>query len=187
MEDFLIYNMEEGRLEENTALLQGFQKLLASKGLKAKTMNQHVENIKFFAQDYLFNYNSKALIDLTAEDIRDYLGTWYIRKWAGVSKTNITQNLVAFKKFAKYLHDTKKISEDDYQDILDLCKDKAYFLKRFDAYNSLPSESSEFGVAFEQWMLEEEEFSEGFVDDFDSEALHESIDNLFKKYGRKMP
>ena len=68
-----------------------------------------------------------------------------------------------------------------------MCKDKTYFLKRFDGYNSLPLGPSDSGGEFEQWMLEEDEFSDGFVEDFDLEARHKALDKVFKKFGRKMP
>jgi hypothetical protein len=91
----------------NTKLLTAFRKELARAGLSAKTVDQHVETIRVFAQSYLLAQEPpRGLLELTRADLHTYLMT----AGRGANRTS-------FKRFVRFLSTTGRLDHEGAADL----------------------------------------------------------------------
>jgi len=65
--------------KHNEQLLIEFQQWLKKQSLKPKTINNHVDNMRFYANEFLLRYDIIPIEKGTTE-IGSYLGDFFIRK-----------------------------------------------------------------------------------------------------------
>lgn len=135
---------EQQQYWENEIAL--FGKYLADEGkLKADTIDKHMDRMQFMTTVYFDNYE----IDydqLQGETIIDFLGRFYISTVLNSSKSDITAYLPSIKKWVQFLLQSEKISAQQCAEVLDVCKNKEFFLERFEQYMEADSE-----LALEDW------------------------------------
>ncbi|WP_261302614.1 SEC-C metal-binding domain-containing protein [Paenibacillus andongensis] len=123
-----------------------FGKYLAEEGkLKADTIDKHVDRIQFMATVYFDNYEIDYE-ELQSETIIDFLGRFYISNVLNSSKSDISAYLPSIKKWVQFLLQSEKISARQCAEVLDVCKNKEFFLERFEQYMEADSE-----LALEDW------------------------------------
>lgn len=106
-----IDNPEQIRIS-NQKIIKAFRKALGKSGLSPKKMQEHLDAITHFAEDFLITQSPpKLLLDITAQDIKSYVQT----------KSKV--NFVSFKRFIWFLRDTMRIYWDDAEDLLAYLKD----------------------------------------------------------------
>ncbi len=147
--------MPRRRLEKRTKrLIQRFYKhLTMKKGLSDETASKHAQRIEFFALHYLRDYEGKSLLDASGNDIENYLGDWYIQRVLNSSKSDVRPALVAFKKFFKFLYETRKIDKEQLQDIVSACESPQRYIRRFETYFELEPWTPTWDEDFEDWLL----------------------------------
>ena len=84
--------------KHNNKLLAEFEKYLKKKSLKSKTIKNHIDNIKFYVNDFLLRYEIIPA-EKGALRIGSFLGDFFIRKASWASKYTIQENIASFKKF----------------------------------------------------------------------------------------
>ncbi|KRE51039.1 YecA family protein [Paenibacillus sp. Soil724D2] len=123
-----------------------FGKYLAEEGkLKADTIDKHMDRMQFMTTVYFNNYE----IDyeqLQRETIVDFLGRFYISNVLNSSKSDISAYLPSIKKWVQFLQQSEKISAKQCADVLDVCKNKEFFVERFEQYMEANSD-----LALENW------------------------------------
>lgn len=132
-----------------------YNHLKQEKGLSKETASAHAHQIRFFTLHYLTEYEGKRLLEVTSAEIEDYLGNWYIRKVWGSGRSDARAILVAFKKFYKFLHERGNIEEEQLNDILSACKTPQRYIRRFESYFELDSESETWDEDFKIWFMQE--------------------------------
>ena len=65
--------------KRNQKYLNDFKKHLKNQELSEKTINKHVDNVKFYLNQYLTYYDIIKM-EYGIEEIGSYLGDWFIRK-----------------------------------------------------------------------------------------------------------
>ena len=115
----LDYEQAEAAIRtDNQQLLDAFQVSLKAAELTDKTIKTHLTNLDFLG-DYLANYEPLRRLDEADEaDVCSFLLEWYPRKamWASPSQT---QSLVAsFRKFYRFLGETRRMNEKRVSKIL---------------------------------------------------------------------
>lgn len=128
----------ERQVEETTAknqeLLDAFQAHLESKSLKPKTVKSHVDNIAFFANDYLLR-DEITPVEKGASEIGWFLGDFFIRKTTWASKSSIKENIASFKKFYTFLNEQGKVSNEELNEMKTIIKEeKDIWLDEVDSY-----------------------------------------------------
>ncbi|MGM0653302.1 MAG: hypothetical protein ACQES4_11075 [Bacillota bacterium] len=80
VEDF--DELREKQWERSKIVFESFFKYLVEKGLKETTAAQKTNMVIFFIMKYLFIYSdhTESILEVYDEDIRTFLGNWYIRK-----------------------------------------------------------------------------------------------------------
>ena len=114
----------------NNELILDFKKLLKKAKLTTKTINNHVLNIDFFANDFLLRYEIIELKDGIIH-IDTFLGDYYIRKtmWSSKSATNLY--VASFKKFYTMLYEKDIITLKELNELKDLIKEeKKYWIEQ---------------------------------------------------------
>ncbi len=98
----------------NYPLIRGFADYLIDTNLSQKTVDKHCNNVDFYANEFLLNYETST-VDEGSDSIGSFLGSWFIRKTAWASENTIKENLTSLKKFYKWLHETDRLPKEDYQ------------------------------------------------------------------------
>lgn len=110
-------------LAANAELLDTFYTHLESKNLSPKTAGRHANNIAFFADRYLADYEATSLVD-GYDMIAGFLGDWFIRKAMWSNEKSIRENITSFRKYYAFLRDSGIIEEGEYKALLASIKEQ---------------------------------------------------------------
>ena len=118
----------------NQPILDGFEIWLKQAGWSEKTIQDHVDNIRFFTRyQVYYGYSLRRLDEATSGDVYDFLEDWFPRKalWASVSSMKVY--LASFKKFFQWMGQTGLVSPETVADVLDTLKfERDVFLRKVD-------------------------------------------------------
>ncbi len=121
------YKEWESQIEKakkhNNKLLIEFEKWLKKKSLKPNTIKNHIDNIEFYANDFLLRYETIP-IEEGALEIGGFLGGYFIRKTSWASKYTIQENIASFKKFYTFLNEIGKFSTGELKEMKELIKEE---------------------------------------------------------------
>lgn len=123
--------------EENIStdiILSAFKQDLEAKNLTTKTIDKHMVNLENFF-DFIEDEQMEPPHDYD-ELILSFLGDYYIRKYLYSSKSDVASYLATFKKLADTLSKRNWITPEEKTDVKDLCKEKAFFMHRFDTFET---------------------------------------------------
>ena len=98
----------------NQPALDLFEESL-SKFIK-KTIRNHMDNVRFFLNDYSTYYAFKTYEDAW-EDIDGYLGDFFIRKCLWSTPATIKSTAASIKKFYKCLYEHQLFAKEDYDQL----------------------------------------------------------------------
>lgn len=119
VDDYKQYEIECEKIREsNKQLLEDFANWLRRSNLADKTINEHVQNIDFYINEYLL-YEDAVEPQDGVLSVRMFLGYWFIRKAMWASQTSIKRNAASSKKFYQYLYERGWVDKAD----LDLLKE----------------------------------------------------------------
>lgn len=126
----------ENERKKNDKYLKEFQKWLENKGLKDKTIMNHVSNMDFYLNDYL-NYYEITPMEEGIYDAYSFLSDWFIRKCLYASKTSIKENATSIKKFYQCMSEAGIVSVEDYKSLeKDLKDNMDDFLENLEDYDN---------------------------------------------------
>jgi len=148
VEDF--DELREKQWERSKIVFESFFKYLVEKGLKETTAAQKTNMVIFFIMKYLFIYSdhTESILEVYDEDIRTFLGNWYIRKSWTPRETEMNKVLKAIADFYTFLNKGGFIDKLHLQEIKEVCKDKEWFSRRLKDYFELEDEE------FEEWIMD---------------------------------
>ncbi|MCT4614636.1 MAG: hypothetical protein N4A49_07165 [Marinifilaceae bacterium] len=109
--------------KHNEDLLLEFKKHLENKSLKPKTINGHIDNMRFFANYYLLRYDIIP-IEKGSIEIGSYLGDFFIRKACWASKYTIQENIASFKKLYTFFCQKGYTSIVDLEEMKEIIKEE---------------------------------------------------------------
>ena len=109
--------------KENNELLENFKKWLQETGLSEKTINSHVNNAKFFINEFLV-YEEAIPASEGGLHISMFLGYWFIKKAMWASPAEIKANAASLKKFYTFLQKSGTIEEKELEDITKTIKEE---------------------------------------------------------------
>ena len=140
--EFMDGSVEEGEVEEdeemymrNEQMLDLFEESISH--LKPKTIDNHVENVDFFINDYLYDRNG-----LSFEEgiwyVDSFLGDFFIRKCMWSTPGTIKSTAASIKKFYKCMLDNDRIQQSDYKYLCEEIKEKMpEWQARCEEYNNM--------------------------------------------------
>lgn len=114
--------IEEAKTHNNKLLIE-FEKHLKTKSLKLKTIKNHLDNVEFYANDFLLYYEIIP-VEKGILQIGSFLGDFFIRKASWASKYTIQEYIASFKKFYSFLNEIGKVSEIELAEMKELIKDE---------------------------------------------------------------
>ena len=114
--------IEEAKMHNNKLLIE-FEKHLKTKSLKSNTINNHIDNVEFYANEFLLRYEIIP-VEKGALEIGNFLGGFFIRKASWASKYTIQENIASFKKFYSFLNKIGKVSNIELTEMKELIKDE---------------------------------------------------------------
>lgn len=120
--------------EHNEKVLIEFQEYLEKKSLSPKTINKHVDNMRFYANDFLLRYDLTP-IEQGSDEIGSFLGDYFIRKTSWASKYTIQDNATGFIKLYTFLHEKGSITKEELMDMKEMIKEKKpYWIGEVERY-----------------------------------------------------
>ena len=108
--------------KENEVYLEWFKQDLEEKGLKPKTIRNHLENMDLYLNEYL-QYEDANSMEKGIDMASDFLGYWFIRKCLWSSPDTVRSCSASIKKFYKSMLARGKISQEDYDMLVFTIKD----------------------------------------------------------------
>jgi len=95
------------------------------------------------------------------------------------TKSDVRAILVAFKKFFKFLYETREIGKEQLDDILEACTSPQRYIRRFETYFELDPECETWEADFDEWSMGYEEEIE--VDYEQPYEVNEEINGAFSE------
>jgi site-specific recombinase XerD len=117
----------------NQPILDGFEEWLYQSTLSEKTINDHVDNIRFFTKYLILDKDPPCRLDEATDwDVYCFLADWFPRKALWCSLTSVKVYLATFKKFFKWMGETGLVPRERVADVLDTLKlDRDELLAKF--------------------------------------------------------
>ncbi|MBE9115276.1 site-specific integrase [Lusitaniella coriacea LEGE 07157] len=118
------YDEQVEKIEHyNQPILDGFKDWLEKSNLSAKTVRNHVNNIESFAE-YLVCYEPlRRLDEIEDNDVSDFLIDWFPRKALWASESTVKSYIASFRKFAKYMIESQRMSAEQETEIRETLKE----------------------------------------------------------------
>lgn len=99
-------------IEQNEKMLMEFKKyLIEEKNLSKKTTNRHAEQLDFYLNIYLSDYEKVTPI-ISVDSVYSFLGDFFVRKNLSSSQTSLKQTGSALKKMYQFLYEAGEISKN---------------------------------------------------------------------------
>ena len=131
------------------SIFAAFRDYLLNKGCKEDLTERQVGNITYYVMNYFFVYADEiSVLETNETTIRKFLGNWYIRKNWSPNIKEIKEILSALFDFFEFLKSTNLIPKEQYESIINTCKDKDWFEKRLKTYKTAKGEN------FKEWIEE---------------------------------
>jgi len=108
---------------ENEKLLEAFGEWLDAKGLKKKTLQDHIFNADFFINTYLLYYDATFASE-GVHDISSFFNEWFCRKAMWASENSVKKIAASLKKFYQYLFEVGVVKERDVSELKATCRDE---------------------------------------------------------------
>jgi site-specific recombinase XerD len=137
MESYEQYEKDCNKIrKENEKLISLFDQWMVNNNVSSKTSDKHCSNIDFYINEFLLYEEAIPAIE-GVNRIEMFLGYWFIKKAMWASKTSIKENATSLKKFYQFLHESKKISKDSFEDLKDTIKEGMHeWLETLERYDN---------------------------------------------------
>ena len=138
MDDYEKYEKNvQKNIKRNERFLKEFKNEMNKQNLSPKTINKHLNNIKFYLNTYL-NYFDVIKMEDGAQEIDLFLGDWFIHKCLWASITSIKENATSIKKFYKCMYELNHINKDTYDDLcLSIKENMEDWLEELTAFDNM--------------------------------------------------
>jgi len=138
MEDYEKLEIEcEKERVKNKKLLEEFSNWLKESGLTKKTINRHINNVNFYINEYLLNYDLTEAKD-GIDEIDMFIGDWFIRKAMWSSRAEIKANATSLKKFYTFMNEKGLVEDIELKELKIAIKmGMPEWLKAMEEYKSL--------------------------------------------------
>lgn len=122
--DYQAYEAECNRIrKENEEYLRIFEEDLEAKGLKPKTISNHISNVAFYINEYLLREEPREMED-GCYATSMFFSWFFIRKCMWSTPATIKSTAASFKKFYKSMLEHGKIDKSSYEDLLETIKEE---------------------------------------------------------------
>lgn len=122
--------------KRNEKYINEFENWLTEKGLAAKTIKKHLNNVDLYINMYL-NYYDITKAEEGMNQIYSFLNGWFIEKCLWSSRNSLKETAASIKKFYQYMSENNYVSSEDYKDMCILIKDNMNdFLEQVDAFDN---------------------------------------------------
>lgn len=139
----------ERQWENSKIVFDAFRKYLSEKNQNEKLIERQLGYSSFFVMNYFFVYEDLlSVLETDDTTLRKFLGNWYIRKnWSPTFK-EMKEILSALFDFFEFIHYKEFITNEQFEKIKQVCKDKHWFEHRLKTYKTAE------GNAFKKWIDE---------------------------------
>ena len=108
---------------QNIEILDTFQSWLHEKNLSESTIRKHRGNIDFYINEFLLYEEPKRPAD-GVDEVRLFLGYWFIRKAMWANETSIRSNAASLKKFYDFMLEHGKVTSDAVKELKETIKEE---------------------------------------------------------------
>lgn len=138
-------NLYEKLQKENEEYVKIFESDLLEKGLSAKTVNRHINNIDFYLNHFLL-YGDLIPMKHGCGMVDAFLGEFFIRKCMWSTPGTIKSTAASIKKFYKCMVEKNLVEKDEYALLCEVIRDNMEeWQDRCSFYND-PDEINPFSI-----------------------------------------
>jgi len=118
------YDQEVDKIRAyNQPILDEFQSWLQNTGVTPKTVKNHIENIKFFAEYLVYDEPLCKVDEADAGDVYSFLADWFPHKAMWASESSTKSYMGSFRKFFKFLRESSRVDDDTKIEVRDTLKE----------------------------------------------------------------
>ncbi len=116
-DDFEAYEEACNKIRNsNKKLLAQFEEWLSKKNLAQKTINNHIENIDFYINEFLL-YEDVREPEEGVYSVNMFPGYWFIKKAMWASESSIKSNAGSLKMFYTFMWEIGQIEKEDLEEL----------------------------------------------------------------------
>ncbi|WP_290653451.1 recombinase [Aquisalimonas sp.] len=108
---------------ENTEVLEAFESWLNRKKLSESTVKKHRGNIDFYINEFLLYEEPKRPAE-GVDEVRFFLGHWFIRKAMWANETSIRSNAASLKKFYDFMAERGHVTPVAVKELKEVIKEQ---------------------------------------------------------------
>lgn len=108
---------------ENSEVLEAFESWLNRKNLSESTVKKHRDNVDFYINEFLLYEEPKRPVD-GVDEVRLFLGYWFIRKAMWANETTIRSNAASLKKFYDFMAERGYVTPDAVKELRETIKEE---------------------------------------------------------------
>jgi hypothetical protein len=126
---------EKRQWEKSQIVFDEFEEYLHTKGYNDTLIQRQLEYSSYFVMNYFFVYEDElSVLETDDTTIRKFLGNWYIRENGSPAFEEMKEILLAILEFFEFALITDFISAEQFENIEQVCNDKAWFENRLKTY-----------------------------------------------------
>lgn len=115
--------------ERNAELVRAFERWLTKQGLSKKAIQEHVDNVTFFADAYMVGAGGCVIFSRPADqadtgDVDEFMTEWFMREADTVSEGTVKASVASLIKFYTCLKDTAQMKAREADAILELLQEE---------------------------------------------------------------
>jgi len=113
----------EKLMQKNEKYLKEFENWLIEKGLGAKTINKHMDNIDLFLSDFMAYYLMMPMEEGCSE-IGSFFSDFFIPKCMWATPNSVKMTAASIKKFYQCMVELNYVSKEDYDLLVEVIKEE---------------------------------------------------------------
>lgn len=124
MSRYTDYERESQAIQaENSEVLEAFESWLNGKNLSGSTVKKHRDNIDFYINEFLLYEEPKRPVE-GVDEVRLFLGYWFIRKAMWANETTIRSTAASLKKFYDFMAERGHVTPDAVKELKETIKEE---------------------------------------------------------------
>lgn len=141
LDDFL----EDDDLPDEIAnqLNEFYDYMIKDEKLKDKTAEKHISSLANFYYLYI-SVSDMTLYDIDGKIVEKFLEEGIVQNFFS-SKTALSGCIASIKKYANFLNNKGLLKDEDYHKILEISKNRDYYINKYEMYINPSHQDSHFG------------------------------------------
>lgn len=126
---YALYDEQKSYIRKLRIIFSGFHDYLSKeKSLSQNVINQKIDAVQTYLQQYHLGYSEVGLSELDSSDFSAFFEYFVAQKWFGITKSEFKSLCPSLKAFVEFLRDKLNYYQEEsvYNDIIDSLNSELY-------------------------------------------------------------